>query len=274
MSVVVNIDYTSQSIYDLDLEDDEGFKRRLRSWCGLFVSIHQGSIYFLHQTAREFLLADLASPTTVSSELHWHHSITTRHAHAVLAELCVLYLNFLNSNVSLLTDMDEEAGHSVDRHPFLDYSAKIWGAHFRKASFIDDATIILFALRICDSGSKSYSVCFRIYWKTTGMSTTKYFTDLMLASYYGHRVIVKLLLEKGAEIEAKDSKHGRTPLSWAAENRHEAIVKLLLATEGVNVNSTDRNGQTPLWGAIGKGREAVVRLLLDKGADMETRDKQ
>ncbi|KAK2471343.1 hypothetical protein H9L39_17574 [Fusarium oxysporum f. sp. albedinis] len=100
MNVAVNIDYTSQSIHDLDLEDDEDFKRRLRSWCGLFVSIHQGSIYFLHQTAREFLLADLASPTTCSSELHWHHSITTRHAHAVLAELCVLYLNFFNSNIT------------------------------------------------------------------------------------------------------------------------------------------------------------------------------
>jgi ankyrin repeat protein len=41
---------------------------------------------------------------------------------------------------------------------------------------------------------------------------------------------VKLLLEKGAELEAKDedSHYGRTPLSWAAMNGHEAVVKLLL----------------------------------------------
>ncbi|KAH7111465.1 hypothetical protein B0J13DRAFT_271948 [Dactylonectria estremocensis] len=115
MNVAVNIDDKSQSIHNLDLEDDEDFKTRLRSWCGLFVSIHKGSIYFLHQTAREFLLADLASPTTVSSELHWHHSITTQDAHAVLAELCVLYLNLLNSNVSLPTDANGEAGYfSID----------------------------------------------------------------------------------------------------------------------------------------------------------------
>jgi hypothetical protein len=123
MKVAVNIDDTSQSIHDLDLEDDEDFKTRLRSWCGLFVSIHQRSIYFLHQTPREFL-ADLASPTTISSELHWHHSITTQDAHAVLAKLCVLYLNFFNSNVSLPTDANEEAGHSFNRHAFLDYSAQ------------------------------------------------------------------------------------------------------------------------------------------------------
>ncbi|KPA35236.1 hypothetical protein FLAG1_12087, partial [Fusarium langsethiae] len=148
MNVAVNIDDKCQSIDDLDLEDDEDFKARLRSWCGLFVSIHQDSIYFLHQTAREFLLADLASPKTLSSQLHWHHSITTRQAHAVLAELCVLYLNLFNS-----TDTDEE-----DRHQFLDYSATAWGAHFRKAGFIDDDIVIPSALRICDTGSNSYSV--------------------------------------------------------------------------------------------------------------------
>ena len=43
----------------------------------------------------------------------------------------------------------------------------------------------------------------------------------------GHEAVVKLLLEKGAELETKDD-NGRTPLSWAAENGHEAVVKLLL----------------------------------------------
>ena len=39
---------------------------------------------------------------------------------------------------------------------------------------------------------------------------------------------MKLLLEKGAELETKDNRYGRTPLSWAAEKGHEAVVKLLL----------------------------------------------
>jgi ankyrin repeat protein len=38
--------------------------------------------------------------------------------------------------------------------------------------------------------------------------------------------MVKLLLEKGADLESKDCS-GRTPRSWAAEKGHEAIVKLL-----------------------------------------------
>ncbi|KAH7117287.1 hypothetical protein B0J13DRAFT_514240, partial [Dactylonectria estremocensis] len=273
MNVAVNIDYTLQSIHDLDLEDDEDFKMRLRSWCGLFISIHQSSIYFLHQTAREFLLADLASPKTVSSELHWHHSITTQDAHAILAELCVLYLNFFNSNVSLPTDTNGEAGHSFDRRAFLNYSAQTWGAHFREAGIIDDAAIIPFSLRICDPDSKSYSVWFRIYWETTRMTTTKYFTDLMVASYYGHHIVVKLLLEKGAEIDAKDSEYdSRTPLSWAAANGREAIIKLLLE-KGADVESKDQWGRTPLLRAAGNGHEAIVKLLLETGADIEFKDE-
>ena len=39
---------------------------------------------------------------------------------------------------------------------------------------------------------------------------------------------MKLLLEKGAELETKDKANSWTPLLWAARNRHEAVVKLLL----------------------------------------------
>ena len=38
---------------------------------------------------------------------------------------------------------------------------------------------------------------------------------------------MELLLDKGADLEAKD-KDGQTPVSWAAENGHEAVVKLLM----------------------------------------------
>ncbi|KAF2469529.1 purine and uridine phosphorylase [Lindgomyces ingoldianus] len=90
MNVAVNIDDSSQTVHDMDLEEEEeDFKSRLRSWCGLFVSIHHGKIYFLHQTAREFLLANLPSSTTISTELRGHHSITIHQAHNVLAELCI-----------------------------------------------------------------------------------------------------------------------------------------------------------------------------------------
>ncbi|UKZ49434.1 hypothetical protein TrVGV298_003681 [Trichoderma virens] len=266
MNIAININNTSQSINDLDLEDEKDFELRLRSWCGLFISIYHDKIYFLHQTAREFLLA----PTTIPSKIGWRHSIAAHHAHAVLAELCVLYLNFFNSNISLPTGTDRENRHSVNSNTFLDYSAKAWGAHFRQASIIDNAAIICSALRICDPDSKSYSVWSGIYWQSIGVNTPKYFTGLMVASHYGHRGVVKLLLEKGANVNAQDG-GGWTPLSWAADGGHEAVVKLLLK-KGAKVDAQDRYGQTPLRQAADGRHEAVIKLLLEKGANVNAQD--
>jgi ankyrin repeat protein len=56
---------------------------------------------------------------------------------------------------------------------------------------------------------------------------------------------VKLLLEKGTELETKDKDYGWTPLSWAASNGREAVVKLLLE-KGVVLETKDKDGRTPL----------------------------
>ncbi|KAL9570478.1 hypothetical protein ACKAV7_005409 [Fusarium commune] len=80
-----------------------------------------------------------------------------------------------------------------------------------------------------------------------------------------HEAVVRLLLYRGAHIEAVD-KIGWTPLSHAAGNGHEAVVRLLL----------DRGACTeakPLLEAAMWGHEAVVRLLLEWGAHIEAVDK-
>jgi hypothetical protein len=159
MNVAVNTDISSRSIEDLNLEREDDFKIRLRSWCGLFVSIYHGKVYFLHQTAREFLLANLSSPEDVPPASRWHRSINIHRAHAILAEACVVYLNFLNSYLTL-TDTNEEAGY-YNKYSFLDYSTKNWATHFRVACISSNANITPCALRICDSNSKNYLVWFK-----------------------------------------------------------------------------------------------------------------
>lgn len=109
MNVAMGIDDTATAdtikfLDSLELEDESDFKSRLRSWCGLFISIHQGRVYFLHQTAREFLLAASAVPTLLGRQ--WHHSITARQAHNVLAKICIRYLDFLDSEVDLAAEED------------------------------------------------------------------------------------------------------------------------------------------------------------------------
>jgi uncharacterized protein (DUF1778 family) len=90
---------------------------------------------------------------------------------------------------------------------------------------------------------------------------------LQRAVWNGHEAIVRLLLEKGADVEAKDE-HGQTLLSWATSNNHNATI-LLLLEKGVNVEAKDEHGQTLLSWATLNNHEATVLMLLENGADVE-----
>ncbi|KAI2638093.1 hypothetical protein GGS21DRAFT_455281 [Xylaria nigripes] len=268
MNVAWNIDETSQSIHDLDLEEENDFISRLRSCCGLFVSVHHSKIYFLHQTAREFLLAS-QSHGTIPSELRWQHSITEVDAHKVLAELCVRYLDFLNED-DIPTDGSQEAELRLKSYTFFDYSVRNWGDHFRQACIGVEAGIMPATLRIYDPHSRSYTIWFQEYGKPS-YKARNLLAGLSMSSWFGHESIVKLQFEKGVDIECKD-KDGCTPLMQAAYNGHEQVVKLLLE-KGADIESKDNICWTPLMQATYNGHEQVVKLLLEKGADIKSKDK-
>ena len=81
---------------------------------------------------------------------------------------------------------------------------------------------------------------------------------------------IKLLLEKGANIEAKDS-YGNTPLVWASWSGYIEVVKLLIE-KGADIEVKNNYGFTPLIWASQNGRIEVVKLLVEKGADIEAKD--
>ena len=65
----------------------------------------------------------------------------------------------------------------------------------------------------------------------------------MTASLKGHTEIVKALLDKGADVNAK-SKDGVTALMWASQDGHTEIVKALLIDKGADVNAKSEKGWT------------------------------
>lgn len=83
----------------------------------------------------------------------------------------------------------------------------------------------------------------------------------MLAAEKGHTEIVKLLLEKNADVNATSSNGGLTALMYAAQKGHIEIVKLLL-NKGADTNVATPDGDTALMLA---NDVEIVKLLINKG---------
>ena len=93
-------------------------------------------------------------------------------------------------------------------------------------------------------------------------------TLLQAVSMNAHEA-VKLLLMKGADVNAKLDGDGNTPLHIAATINAPDTAKLLLAM-GANVNAKLDNASkmTPLHLAAGGNAIEIVRMLLEAGADV------
>ncbi|MBA3954066.1 ankyrin repeat domain-containing protein [Candidatus Dependentiae bacterium] len=97
-------------------------------------------------------------------------------------------------------------------------------------------------------------------------------TALIYACNLGHNSIVKLLIEKKANLNLQD-KLGFSPLIVAIEKGFIPIVAVLVAA-GANLNVQNDIGITALWLAAYKGYTEIVELLLNPSSvDSNTPDQ-
>jgi len=89
---------------------------------------------------------------------------------------------------------------------------------------------------------------------------------LNTAARKGHLDAVKLLLEKGADINAQTNGQG-SAINAAARNGHVNMVKFLLE-KGADINLQNNRQGSALNAAARKGHLDVVKFLLEKGADI------
>jgi ankyrin repeat protein len=103
---------------------------------------------------------------------------------------------------------------------------------------------------------------------------------LVDAAGYAQTDVVLLLLDRGANLHARD-KYGHTALiaascecAVATMNDAYDVVKVLL-DKGSDVNAHSNDGTTALMNAAGGfGGSAIVKLLLEHGADPRARDSE
>lgn len=99
------------------------------------------------------------------------------------------------------------------------------------------------------------------------------FRPLALAAHSGQLGVAKMLVDRGAKVDAPVG-WGGTALSYAAEMGHEDVVKFLL-DQDAQALIRDRMGWTPLMLAARKGRLGVVQVLAERTGEegLEMRDR-
>ena len=97
------------------------------------------------------------------------------------------------------------------------------------------------------------------------------FTALHWAVQQGDVEIVTLLLDAGADVEARTRLGSHTPLHVASRSAQAAAVRALLAA-GADARAVTATGATALHFAAGAGSDGAVAALLDHGADADARE--
>ncbi len=107
--------------------------------------------------------------------------------------------------------------------------------------------------------------------------------SLKMAAVKNDAETAALLIEKGADVNAKEDKD-KTPLYWAALNNSREVAVLLIAT-GADVDATsmfamfndvtkamnDVHGVTPLHAAARNGNREIIELLIEWDADVNAK---
>ena len=96
-------------------------------------------------------------------------------------------------------------------------------------------------------------------------------TPLHLAAFFGKTDAARLLLNKGAIVNARSTNQMHNmPLHAAAAGRHTEVAKLLI-DHGAPVDARQHGGWSPLHAAAQNGDLELAKILVAAGADVNAR---
>ncbi|KAI1077965.1 hypothetical protein F5B20DRAFT_549960 [Whalleya microplaca] len=246
----------------------EHFRSVVRNLCGLFISVHDSKLYFIHQTAREFL---------VDSEPRgqWQGCLSMSEAHSTVSLACLhnLFLPDLYDLISPYAHDLRKPYHGCfpNHHiqylsPFLYYAALYWTLHYVSQEDVVAERSLKDARMLCkvDGPQISLWTCFHPrLWRHVWRGRP----ELVLASDLGLKLVVcEILQEATTDINTQTIRDGTTALQAASARGHKEIVQILLANNA-EVNLKSSAGTALQLASVG-GHIEVVRMLLDNGANV------
>lgn len=180
-----------------------------------------------------------------------------------IAESCLQYLFYYDES-----DLKTISKKDLETFPLLKYACRYWYIHTREIpSEIQKPTDSILRLLLSDTALVSW---LRVHAPDGGKNflfkdLIDIATPLYYASAVGLETVVPLLLEKGADVNAK-TEDGKTALQIAAKNGHATVARILL-DRGAEVDSEDSRRRTPLYWAATGNYIAVIKLLLARNAN-------
>ncbi|KAI3293870.1 hypothetical protein DTO002I6_4816 [Penicillium roqueforti] len=243
------------SSYD-DLQKDlwprNNFKGVVENLCGLFINVYDSKLFFIHQTARDFLINPPRSGK-------WKGRLSMQHSHANMALLCLSFLSFLDGQSSV---EQIEA-----KFPLARYSAQHWMDHARPAETENEVqkSVMEFFLQENQAWGELFE---SIYYRRSYGRPHILATPLYYASSFGLQQTAQLLLAKGADVNAQIDNYG-SALQAASDRGYIEIVELLLA-HGAEINAQGGIYGNALEAASSGGHKEIMGLLLANGAGVNT----
>lgn len=265
MNVALTIDDYHKSYEELedDLDDKNRFESTVRAIGGLFINIKDKRVYLIHQTARQFLLADNEMLDS------WKHSLDPIETEFIVAKSCITFLMFTDFDDGFdWVETDNVPLDELQKYDYLEYASNFWMSHFRKAQSKIDEDILQAVLEVYENKSRRFNIWSRLFRRFNPSSPILGLANsMMIAAYFGHDTIVKQLLDDGEDVDLTDHRIGRTSLAWAVEQGQLPVVELLVQTGKADVSTKDGRDQTPLWLACSLHQEEIALVLLENSAD-------
>jgi ankyrin repeat protein len=271
--------------------------------CGPLLKVQGQEVSLIHQSARDYLLRKERDSNAVLEMFR----LEAESAHFELAQSClscVAQSDLQHQAIDLDAELDPQES------PLLRYATQHWPEHAKScfalaAKLFDPSGFFLHnesSLR--DNWWETYNEMIEGYQSATSLLLhMACFVEIVpwvaavlakrswrlryhrrvnekdsdgrialhFAAWRGNETVVRLLVDRGADVKAEDN-NAETVLHRAASKGNEAVVRLLV-DRGADVKAKDNYGKTVLHSAASGGNEAVMRLLVDRGADVKAKDE-
>ena len=232
--------------------------------CGDILKIQNEKVSLIHQSGRDYFSRSTIDMTPDLKEFRFD----LEKAHMQMTWTC---LDYMQHTLKFTTEVNNSLRR---KHPLLGYAVHFWPTHANLSNTFTDK-IFQHPSGFFRERSSLRQNWWRFYARNIFIKIGNQ-SSLHMACYSGVVPWLEKLLGRERQTRFNKTANRSddevtSPLIYAVLSNHEAIAKLLLR-RGANVNAKREDGSGVLYVAVGCGYEAVTRLLLDIGADINMGD--